>query len=98
MSLFNGWEKIKNLVRIKFREYKKMVVIDVKSDEEFLDHISEPGLAIVDFTAKWCQPCQAIKPTYERHSFLFRGMRFLKLDVDDVQNVASSAGVRSLPT
>lgn len=70
--------------------------------DEFDAHLAMAGRhkpVIVDFTASWCGPCKMISPAVEqlaeRH-----GARalFLKVDVDEAQEIAQRAAVRAMPT
>jgi thioredoxin 1 len=54
---------------------------------------------LVDFYADWCGPCHAIAPTIEALSNEFAGkVKFVKVDVDANQEVASRYDVMSIPT
>eukprot|EP01026_Neomeris_dumetosa_P029622 TRINITY_DN23988_c0_g1_i8.p3 TRINITY_DN23988_c0_g1~~TRINITY_DN23988_c0_g1_i8.p3 ORF type:complete len:121 (-),score=16.51 TRINITY_DN23988_c0_g1_i8:209-571(-) len=53
---------------------------------------------IVDFTAKWCGPCNIIAPKFEEFSKQFTDVIFLKVDVDEVAEVASECGISAMPT
>ena len=55
-------------------------------------------LCVVDFTASWCGPCRQIAPVFERMALANPSVHFLKVDVDEVQDVAASENVRSMPT
>jgi thioredoxin 1 len=75
-----------------------MSVIHVKSAEEFKTLINNGKITIVDFTASWCGPCQMIKPFFEQQSKENEDKQFLKVDVDELSDVSSEAGVRAMPT
>jgi thioredoxin 1 len=54
---------------------------------------------LVDFYADWCGPCHAITPTIEALSNEFEGkVKFVKVDVDSNQEVASRYKIMSIPT
>ncbi|KAI4884985.1 hypothetical protein NFI96_020251, partial [Prochilodus magdalenae] len=57
-------------------------------------------LVVVDFTASWCGPCRMIGPYFKKLSQSpdNKNVVFLKVDVDEAQDVASSCGIRSMPT
>jgi thioredoxin 1 len=54
---------------------------------------------IVDFWAPWCMPCRAITPVLENLAKDYVGkVKFVKMNVDDHQRVASEYSVRAIPT
>ncbi|CAG8702832.1 4982_t:CDS:2, partial [Racocetra persica] len=53
---------------------------------------------VVDFHATWCQPCHMIAPVFNELSSKYRHANFAKVDVDQLQDVATTAQVRSMPT
>lgn len=54
--------------------------------------------AIVDFTAKWCGPCQRISPILEELSKEYDGeIVIYKVDIDKCQDLAAAFGVSSIP-
>jgi thioredoxin 1 len=70
------------------------------TDANFNELISkENTVAMVDFWAEWCGPCRMIGPSVEELSKEYEGKAIIgKLNVDDNPNVASSFGIRSIPT
>ena len=53
---------------------------------------------IVDFTATWCGPCQMIAPKFAELAEEFPDIEFVKVDVDENEEVAQAAGVSAMPT
>ncbi len=64
----------------------------LEKEEEFDEIIK--GDVIVDFYADWCGPCKMIGTILEE----IDDMNFLKVNVDDFQNIAIRYGVMSIPT
>ncbi|XP_072314756.1 thioredoxin-like [Eucyclogobius newberryi] len=72
----------------------------VKSKSDFDAELAAAGdkLVVVDFTATWCGPCQMIAPEFERLAEEHKDVVFLKVDVDEAEEIAQACGIRSMPT
>ena len=54
---------------------------------------------LVDFTAVWCGPCQALAPLLKELAKELKGkLKVCKLDVDKQMKLAEQYGVHSMPT
>lgn len=53
---------------------------------------------LLDFYADWCGPCKKQDPILEELEAEYDDVEFVKIDVDDEQDVANQYQVRSLPT
>ena len=68
----------------------------VTCDADFRALVCGTRPLVVDFTATWCGPCQAIAPTFEALSDEFKEeLDFCKVDVDKCEEAAE--GVTSIP-
>jgi thioredoxin 1 len=77
------------------------MVHQVKDMADFKAKLTEAGdhLVVVDFFATWCGPCKVIAPKLEALSTELKGsVMFLKVDVDEVEEVATEYGVSAMPT
>lgn len=73
-----------------------VVVTDADFDQTIGQH---EGLAMVDFWATWCGPCQIIAPVVEQLADEYEGkLKVAKLDVDSNQQTAAKYNVRSIPS
>lgn len=68
------------------------------SEEEFAKYLKDNPLCIVYFTAKWCGPCQKIAPKYEGLSQTYKNIKFIKVDVDEAEELTQSQGIECMPT
>merc|ERR1712164_73927 len=55
-------------------------------------------LVVVDFTATWCGPCQRIAPVFVKMAEEMPDVVFVKVDVDENQEVAEACGISCMPT
>jgi len=74
-------------------------VIQLNNGEFETEVLKSKIPVLVDFYADWCGPCHAIAPTIEALSNEFEGkVKFVKVDVDSNEDVASSYEIMSIPT
>ena len=70
---------------------KKMTLKD-------FENMDKDELAIIDFSAKWCMPCQMMAPVFEEVSNEYEGkMNFYKVDTDEEMELAKKFAVMSIP-
>ena len=70
----------------------------IESAGEFASEIKGPGLVVVDFFAEWCGPCKAIAPQLEELARKYPNVKFIKVDVEKVEEVAQEKGISAMPT
>ncbi len=70
------------------------------SDATFEETVLRSELPVfVDFWAPWCGPCHMLAPVFEELAAEYKGrVHFIKVNVDEAQQIASSLGVMGIPT
>jgi thioredoxin 1 len=53
---------------------------------------------VTRFTAEWCSPCKALAPLLEEVQQESDGVEFHTIDIDKQPELATSKGIRSIPT
>lgn len=69
----------------------------VKIVSEISD-IPQEGIVVIDFFATWCGPCKTIAPKFEEMADLYPTITFLKVDVDESQELTELYDVSVMPT
>ncbi len=84
--------------------YRFYSVIDsmkeVNGQEQWQNEVINSDKPVfVDFWAEWCGPCRMVSPTVEEVSKEYEGkVNFVKVDVDQNNELASKYNVFSIPT
>jgi len=63
--------------------------------KEVLEH---KGVVLVDFFAEWCEPCKSMSPIIDQLSEEKKEIKFIKIDVEENQELASQYSVFTIPT
>lgn len=76
------------------------MVTYVKSNDDFKNEVENSKIpVVVDFYADWCGPCKMLGPIFEKISADYEGkVKFVKVNVDEVGEVAAKFNVMSIPT
>ena len=69
----------------------------INTAEEFDSAIKE-GTVLVDFFATWCGPCKMLSPVLEEVANENPNISVLKIDVDEVGELAARYGIQAIPT
>jgi thioredoxin 1 len=71
----------------------------ILTDSNFNQTVEKYPLIVVDFWAPWCGPCRMVSPILEQLASELAGkVVFGKLNVDENPRIASTFGIRSIPT
>ncbi|XP_050450050.1 thioredoxin-2-like isoform X2 [Cataglyphis hispanica] len=79
---------------VRHQRHKYNCIDDLKSK------LKEAGtsLVVIDFFAVWCGPCKMIGPLIEELSKEMQDVIFLKVDVDECEDIAAEYEITSMPT
>ncbi|GFZ49612.1 Thioredoxin-like protein [Saitozyma sp. JCM 24511] len=70
----------------------------ITTKEEFDALINSGDVVVVDFWATWCGPCKLISPHFNKLEEKFPAVKFVKVDVEEVEDVAKEQEIRAMPT
>jgi len=75
----------------------KPLSVDTASFDRLI--LNDERLIIADFWAPWCGPCKNMAPSFEEaaRSFPLKA-QFIKINTEEVQQLGSRFGIRSIPT
>ncbi len=92
-------KKLKDLRAFKERKGEMSSELVHVTDATFDEIVKKNPLALIDFWASWCGPCQALGPVIEELASEYAGKIFVgKLNVDENPETAERFQVYSIPT
>ncbi len=77
-----------------------MTVTEVSNTKTWeIDVMNSKVPVFVDFWAEWCGPCRMVSPVVEELSNDYDGkVKFVKVNVDEANELASKYNIFSIPT
>ncbi|WVQ85320.1 thioredoxin [Cryptococcus sp. DSM 104549] len=70
----------------------------IESYDEFKALTSGSDIVVVDYWATWCGPCKMISPHFAKLEGKFPNVKFVKVDVEEQEEIAKEAGIKAMPT
>lgn len=76
-----------------------MAVKDVSEKDFETEVLKSATPVLVDVWATWCGPCRMYSPIVDEVSEDYKGkLKFVKVDADENESIASKYGIMSIPT
>ena len=89
----------KEIIEYFLKKEENIEIIEIESMEQFEQEVSnENGTIFIDFYATWCMPCKTMTPIIEELAKENKEVKFLKVDVDKNNELATKYNVMSIPT
>ncbi|RWS18264.1 thioredoxin-2-like protein [Leptotrombidium deliense] len=75
------------------------LVTQIRSNEDLEEQLNAAGimLVVIQFFAKWSGPCKEVTPKIEQMSSEYADSLFLKIDVDECEQIAEEYKLSNLP-
>ena len=73
------------------------MVEQIRTTEQFDALVKDNKSVVVDFFATWCGPCKMVGPVVETVSQQLPDVKFVKVDVDELGDLAMRYGIMSIP-
>ena len=75
-----------------------MEVLKITADNFKREVLEESKTVLIDFYADWCGPCKMLSPVVEAVAKENTDTKFVKINVDDAQDLAMEYNIMSIPT
>ena len=73
-------------------------VIEVTSSNFNEEVLNSSVPVLIDFYADWCGPCKILSPIVEEVSSKYEDVKFVKINIDNNQDIANEYRIMSIPT
>lgn len=75
-----------------------MEILKINEDNFEKEVLESEKTVLIDFFADWCGPCKMLSPIIEQFAKENEKVKVVKINVDELPNLAVKYGVRSIPT
>ena len=75
-----------------------MEILKITEQNFSKEVLEETRTVLVDFYADWCGPCKMISPVIEAIAKENTDVKFVKINVDEAQELAMNYNIMSIPT
>lgn len=69
----------------------------IQTKDEFESVLKDNKAVFVDFYADWCGPCKMVGPVVEELANENTDVKFVKVNVDTLPDIAQKYGIMSIP-
>ena len=74
------------------------MVKEITELSELESALEKNNVVVVDYWATWCGPCKRIAPFYKELDEKLENVCFLKVDIDEAEDLATSQEIQCMPT
>ena len=75
-----------------------MEILKINEDNFEKEVLESEKTVLIDFFADWCGPCKMLSPIIEQFAKENEKVKVVKINVDELPDLAVKYGVRSIPT
>jgi thioredoxin 1 len=80
---------------VDIQKSKYIILDDINKWNELYE---SDNLIVAYFTASWCGPCRLIAPVFESLQNKYQNIFFIKIDVDDMDELSFHMEISCMPT
>lgn len=92
-----GWDGIHDTPAFKRRERRRQAKLRYQQRERIMSDQIKTGNVLVQFGAKWCQPCKTMQPIAEEIARVNQ-LTYVKIDVEEHSALANEYNIRGVPS
>ncbi|KAM3175834.1 hypothetical protein ACTXT7_007737 [Hymenolepis weldensis] len=75
-----------------------MALVQDVDEAAFTEVLKGDNFVVCDFYAKWCGPCKMLAPKLEAMANEHKNIHFIKVDVDECQELVDTYRIEAMPT
>lgn len=75
-----------------------MSVTKLHSFSDLQEVTRSKHLSVIDYFTTWCNPCKVLAPKMEQLARSYPQVSFYKVDVDEMNDAASTYNISAMPT